>query len=70
MVMGDNYLAKMKEVTGKTPEEYIPLAQAEGFDLPGTKPGVIIKWLKEDLGLGHGYAMALAHFLLGQFGQR
>jgi len=69
MALGDNYLAKMKEVTGKTPEEYIPLAQQKGFDAPGTKPGVIIKWLKEDLGLGHGYAMALAHFILKQFNQ-
>jgi len=63
MALGDNYLEKMKEKTGMTPEQFIPLAKAKGYDDAATKPGVIIAWLKADFSLGHGYAMALAHFI-------
>ena len=45
--------------TGKTPEELIELARAEGVLEPGIKAGQIIKWLKANYGLGHGHAMAV-----------
>lgn len=63
MAMGDNLLEKIEEKTGKKPQDFVPLAKAKGFNAPATKSGVIIAWLKEDHGLGHGYAMALAHFI-------
>lgn len=70
MAMGDAYLEKMEEKTGKAPSQFVPLAKAKGFDDPATKPGAIIAWLKQDFSLGHGYAMALAHFLQKEFGSR
>lgn len=45
--------------TGKTPEQLIDLARAEGLLAPGVKAGQIIAWLKENYGLGHGHAMAI-----------
>ncbi|MDB4939815.1 MAG: hypothetical protein JWO40_240 [Candidatus Doudnabacteria bacterium] len=63
MALGDNYLEKMKEKTGKAPKDFLPLAKAKGYDNSEVKPGIIIAWLKKDFGLGHGYAMALAHFI-------
>lgn len=62
MALGDNLLAKIEEKTGKKPTEFIALAKEKGFDA-NTKPGEIITWLKTDYGLGHGYAMALEHFV-------
>ena len=62
MALGDAYLTNMREKTGKTPEEFLPLAKEKGYG-PASKPGEIIAWLKADFGLGHGYAMALAHFI-------
>ena len=62
MALGDNLLAKIAEKTGKNPPEYIGLAKAKGFTAD-SKPGELIAWLKADFGLGHGYAMALGHFI-------
>jgi hypothetical protein len=62
MALGDKLLALVEEKTGKKPEEYVPLAKAKGFT-GDTKPGEFIAWLKKDFGLGHGYAMALGHFI-------
>ena len=31
----------------------------------GVKAGAIVKWLKEDFGLGHGHAMAIVALLKG-----
>ncbi|CAN5197925.1 hypothetical protein BH09PAT1_BH09PAT1_2560 [soil metagenome] len=62
MALGDNLLAKIEEKTGKKPYEFIALAKDKGFDT-NTKPGEFISWLKADFGLGHGYAMALGHFV-------
>lgn len=45
--------------TGKTPEELVELARAEGVLEPRVKAGQIIKWLKDNYGLGHGHAMAV-----------
>jgi Domain of unknown function (DUF4287) len=53
------YLDNIEVKTGKTPKEFIVMAKAKGFDLPGTKAGVIIEWLKNDYDLGRGHAMAI-----------
>jgi hypothetical protein len=53
------YLDNIEEKTGKTPNEFIAMAKAKGFDKPGTKAGVIIDWLKNDFDLGRGHAMAI-----------
>lgn len=45
--------------TGKTPEQLIDLAGADGLLQPGIKAGQIITWLKDNYGLGHGRAMAI-----------
>lgn len=65
MAMGDNLLAKAKEVTGKSPEEFKALADEHGFNAD-TKSGEVIKWLKEEHAVTHGYAMAIAHFIVGK----
>jgi hypothetical protein len=57
------YLDNIEKKTGKTPNEFIAMAKAKGFDDPRTKAGVIVAWLKEDFDLGHGHAMALVHVI-------
>lgn len=57
------YLDNIEEKTGKTPNEFIALAREKGFDNPSVKSGAIVAWLKEDFGIGHGHAMALAHVI-------
>jgi hypothetical protein len=57
------YLDSIEAKTGKTPEEFVELARAKGFDAPGTKAGVIVDWLKADFDLGRGHAMALVHVI-------
>jgi len=56
------YLDNIETKTGKTPNEFIALAQAKGFN-GDTKAGEIATWLKEDFDLGHGHAMALVHVI-------
>lgn len=53
------YLDNIEISTGKTPNEFIALANAKGF-AGETKTGEIVDWLKADFGLGHGHAMAMA----------
>lgn len=53
------YLDNIEKQTGKTPNEIIELSKQKGFS-DQTKGGEIVAWLKEDLGLGHGHAMAMA----------
>lgn len=57
------YLDNAETKTGKTPNEFIALAKAKGFDAPATKTGEIVAWLKQDFALGHGHAMALARVI-------
>ena len=57
------YLDNIQTKTGKTPNEFIAMAKAKGYDDPATKAGVIIDWLKEDFDLGRGHAMALVHII-------
>ncbi|MBL8159061.1 DUF4287 domain-containing protein [Candidatus Saccharibacteria bacterium] len=56
------YLDNIEKNTGKTPAEFIALAQVKGFG-PDTKSGEIVTWLKEEHALGHGHAMALVHVI-------
>jgi uncharacterized protein DUF4287 len=57
------YLDNIQDKTGKTPNEFIVLAKAKGFDDPSVKAGAIVAWLKEDFDLGRGHAMALVHVI-------
>lgn len=54
-----SYLDNIEKQTGKTPNEIIELAKQQGFS-SDTKTGEIATWLKADLGIGHGHAMAMA----------
>lgn len=56
------YLDNIEKQTGKTPNEFLALAQEKGFNA-ATKSGEIVSWLKEDFKLGHGHAMALVHVI-------
>ena len=53
------YLDNIQVKTGKTPQDFIMLAEQKGFLKPGVKTGEIVSWLEEDFGLGHGHAMAI-----------
>lgn len=57
------YLDNIEEKTGKTPQQFIDMAKAKGFDDPKTKAGVIVDWLKADFGLGRGHAMAIVYII-------
>jgi hypothetical protein len=56
------YLDNIEEKTGKTPNEFIAMAKAKGFD-KDTKAGEILAWLKDDFGLGRGHGMALVYVI-------
>ena len=56
------YLDNIEAKTGKTPNDFITLAKTKEFG-PDTKAGEIVAWLKEDFGLGHGHAVAMAHVI-------
>lgn len=57
------YLDNIEAKTGKTPAQFITLAEEKGFTKPDVKAMTIVAWLKEDFGLGHGHAMALVHVI-------
>lgn len=56
------YLDNIEQKTGKTPNEFIAMAQAKGFNSQ-TKATDITNWLKQDFDLGRGHAMALVHVI-------
>lgn len=56
------YLDNIETKTGKTPEELIAIAKSKGFT-SDTKASEIVDWLKGDLDLGRGHAMALVHVI-------
>ena len=60
-MLGDNFLPNIEKKTGKTTREFVTLAIAKGLGGPEIKPGVRMTWLKQEFGLGHGHAMAMAH---------
>jgi hypothetical protein len=53
------YLDKVEEKTGKTPNEFIEMANEKNL----TEHKDIINWLKEDYGLGLGHARAVAYVI-------
>ncbi len=53
------YLDNIQAKSGKTPQDFMRLAEQKGFLRPGVKTGEIVSWLKEDFGLGRGHAMAI-----------
>ena len=57
------YLDAIEDKTGKTPREFIALANERGLNQQATKTGDIVDWLKADYGLGRGHAMALVHVI-------
>lgn len=57
------YLDTIEAKTGKSPNDFIALAKAKGFDDPTVKAGTIIAWLKEEFELGYGHAMAIVHVI-------
>ena len=54
------YLDNVETRTGKTPNEFIAMAQEKNL----TTAKDIIAWLKVDFGLGLGHARAVAHVIL------
>jgi hypothetical protein len=56
------YLDNVETKTGKTPNEFIAMATARGYDST-TKAAVIVDWLKQDFDLGRGHAMAIVHII-------
>lgn len=56
------YLDNAERKTGKTPQEIVDLAHAQGFG-PDTLAGPILAWLAEELELGRGHGMALVHVI-------
>lgn len=56
------YLDNIETKTGKTPNDFIVLASAKGFD-KNTKSGEIIVWLKTEFDLGHGHAAAMTQVI-------
>jgi hypothetical protein len=56
------YLDNIETKTGKTPNEFVALAKARGYD-ESTKATEIVDWLKRDFDLGRGHAMALVQVI-------
>lgn len=64
------YIINIKAKTGKGPGDFRKLAEENGFVengqiKAGVKADEIVKWLKEEFGLGHGHAMAIYALLKG-----
>jgi hypothetical protein len=53
------YLDTIKAKTGKTPEDFLALADEKGLLDEDVKTGQIVAWLRDDYSLGRGHAMAL-----------
>ncbi|HEV7288018.1 DUF4287 domain-containing protein [Sphingomonas sp.] len=64
------YLDTIQQKTGKTPADLRALGRERGWTqgdtlAPGVKPMAIVATLKDELGLGHGHAMAVVALLKG-----
>ncbi|MFL9839826.1 DUF4287 domain-containing protein [Sphingomonas sp. ST-64] len=62
------YLNTIEQKTGKTPDDLRTLARERGWTqgaalAPNIKPMAIVAALKDELGLGHGHAMAVVALL-------
>jgi hypothetical protein len=56
------YMDTILSKTGKSPDEFLKLAEAKGFFNPPAKAGVFIEWLKTEFDLGRGHSMALVQY--------
>jgi hypothetical protein len=54
------YLDNVEAKTGKTPQQFIDMADAKGL----TRHSDIVEWLKTDFQLGTGHARAIAHVIV------
>lgn len=64
------YLDTIEKKTGKTPADLRKLAEEKGFTSngvvgPSVKATAVTDWVKAELGLGHGHAMAVWALLKG-----
>lgn len=64
------YLNTIEQKTGKSPADLRALGAERGWTADGTladgvKPMTIVASLKDELGLGHGHAMAVVALLKG-----
>jgi Domain of unknown function (DUF4287) len=60
------YLEKIQAKTGKMPQEFLELAKKKGFVKDGkivAKHADLLRWLKSEIGLGHGHANAIILYL-------
>ena len=53
------YIHNIHAKTGKTPEDFLKLARAQGLMGPDARAMPVVAWLKAEFGLGHGHAMAI-----------
>lgn len=57
------YLDNIKAKTGKSPEDFVRLAEEKGLLGTDVKTGRILEWLKQDFGLARGHGMAVVMVL-------
>lgn len=60
--MAQAMIDNMKEKTGRSKEEWLPLVRASGLE----KHGQILKWLKSEHSVTHGFASLIAHLALAE----
>jgi predicted transport protein len=60
--MAESVIRNLKEKTGKTLEEWLKVVKASKL----AKHGEIVKNLKDEFGIGHGYANTIAHKALAR----
>jgi uncharacterized protein DUF4287 len=60
------YLDNIQAKTGKAPDDFLALAKKKGMIVDGkivAKYADLLRWLKSDIGLGHGHANAIILYL-------
>ena len=63
------YLDNIQTKTGKTPEDFVRIAEEKGLlkqGVPAVKATEIMNWLKADFDLGHGHANAIFAYFKGK----
>jgi Domain of unknown function (DUF5655)/Domain of unknown function (DUF4287) len=58
--MADSMIRNLQEKTGRSLEEWVVTVGRQRL----AKHGEIVKWLKGEHGMGHGYANLVAHYVL------
>ena len=56
------YLDNIQAKTGERPEDIVGMVRGRGL----AKPGEVVAWLKQELGLGHGHSMAIVSLMRGE----